>query len=220
MLELIRNLIPLKMKEAHSTKNWTQEKLLSYVINSDKAEKKIDQMATQIANQFKSVQHLMTLDESSLATMEGFSPTKAKQIVAMHELFCRWSQPNTLPVAIRKSADAVPYFDPIKYLSHEEFHVLYLNRAHTPLYCASLFKGGITGTITDIRIVMKRALQLNATAMIVAHNHPSGALVPSENDKRMTRKLIAAAKTLDLALLDHLIITASGYFSFSDQGLM
>ena len=208
------------MKEAHSSKNWTQEKLLSYVININKEEKKIDQMATQIAKEFNSVQHLMALDESSLATIEGFSPIKAKQIAAMNELFCRWSEPNSLPVTIRKSADAVPYFNSIKYLSHEEFHVLYLNRAHTPLYCAALFKGGITGTVTDLRIVMKKALQLNATAMIIAHNHPSGALVPSENDRRMTRKLTAAAQTLDLALLDHLIITDSGYFSFSDQGLM
>jgi DNA repair protein RadC len=67
---------------------------------------------------------------------------------------------------------------------------------------------------------MKKALQWGATAMIVAHNHPSGALYPSENDKRMTKKLVSAAKTLDLTVLDHLIVTRSGYFSFSDQGLM
>jgi DNA repair protein RadC len=69
-------------------------------------------------------------------------------------------------------------------------------------------------------LILKQALQLSATSIIVAHNHPSGALVPSENDKEMTKKLAQAAKTMDIALLDHLIVVRSGYFSFSDQGLL
>jgi DNA repair protein RadC len=88
------------------------------------------------------------------------------------------------------------------------------------LSCQSLFRGGITGTVTDVRIVLKCAIEFGATAMIVAHNHPSGALKPSENDKRMTKKLNEACLTLDLNLLDHLIVARSGYFSFSDQGLL
>ena len=83
-----------------------------------------------------------------------------------------------------------------------------------------LVKGGITGTVTDVRVVMKKAMIWGATAMIVAHNHPSGAFYPSENDKRTTKKLVSAAKTLDMTVLYHLIVTRSGYFSFSDQGLM
>ena len=75
-------------------------------------------------------------------------------------------------------------------------------------------------TAKQMSCILKRALHWSATAIIVAHNHPSGALVPSENDKRMTRKLSAAADTLDIKLLDHLIVARSGYFSFSDQGLL
>jgi DNA repair protein RadC len=162
----------------------------------------------------------MQMDEHSLMNIRGIGPVKAKQIMAVVALYKEWNRPEQLPQSVKRSADAIPHFNALQSLSHEEFHVLYLNRAHTPLNCQCLFKGGITGTVTDVRVVMKKAIIWGATAMIVAHNHPSGALYPSENDKRTTKKLVSAAKTLDLTVLDHLIVTRSGYFSFSDQGLM
>ena len=203
-----------------SCHQWTQSQLLSYVLNGASRYQNVDDMAAEFSNQFKSLSHLMQMDEKALCSIKGIGPTKAKQIMAMLALHRAWNAPEKLPDSIKKSGDAVPHFQALKSLSHEEFHVLYLNRAHTPLTCQPLFKGGITGTVTDVRVVMKKALQWGATAMIVAHNHPSGALYPSENDKRMTKKLVSAAKTLDLTVLDHLIVTRSGYFSFSDQGLM
>jgi len=199
---------------------WSQEKLMSFVLNGASRYQSVDELARRLNAHFISMEQLVQADEAALKSIKGIGPVKAKQILAMLELHKLWNTPQSMPSAIKKSTDAVPYFDNLRYLSHEEFHVLYLNRAHIPISCLDLFRGGITGTVTDVRIVLKRAIELGATAMIVAHNHPSGALKPSENDKRMTRKLVDAAQTLDLNLLDHLIVTRSGYFSFSDQGMM
>jgi DNA repair protein RadC len=80
-------------------------------------------------------------------------------------------------------------------------------------------KGGITGTLVDVRLVFKTAIELGATALIVCHNHPSGNLTPSEADKKLTQKLKIAGQNLDILVLDHLIISENGYFSFNDQGL-
>jgi DNA repair protein RadC len=199
---------------------WSPEKLMSFVLNGASRYQSVDELAQRLSSHFISMEHLVQADEAALKSIKGIGPVKARQILAMLELHKLWNTPKNMPSAIKKSSDAVPFFDNLRYLSHEEFHVLYLNRAHVPISCLDLFRGGITGTVTDVRIVLKRAIELGATAMIVAHNHPSGALKPSENDKRMTRKLVDAAQTLDLNLLDHLIVTRSGYFSFSDQGLM
>ncbi|CAI8414110.1 MAG: JAB domain-containing protein [Schleiferiaceae bacterium] len=199
---------------------WSPEKLMSFVLNGASRYQSVDELAQRLNSHFISMEHLVQADEAALKSIKGIGPVKARQILAMLELHKLWNTPKNMPSAIKKSSDAVPFFDNLRYLSHEEFHVLYLNRAHVPISCLDLFRGGITGTVTDVRIVLKRAIELGATAMIVAHNHPSGALKPSENDKRMTRKLVDAAQTLDLNLLDHLIVTRSGYFSFSDQGLM
>jgi DNA repair protein RadC len=199
---------------------WSPEILMSFVLNGASRYQSVDELAQRLNSHFISMEHLVQADEAALKSIKGIGPVKARQILAMLELHKLWNTPKNMPSAIKKSSDAVPFFDNLRYLSHEEFHVLYLNRAHVPISCLDLFRGGITGTVTDVRIVLKRAIELGATAMIVAHNHPSGALKPSENDKKMTRKLVDAAQTLDLNLLDHLIVTRSGYFSFSDQGLM
>ena len=204
----------------NSSGPWTQEHLLSFVLNGASKFQDVEKMAQEFSMHFKSLTQLMQMDERSLMNIRGIGPVKAKQIMAVVALYKEWNRPEQLPQSVKRSADAIPHFNALQSLSHEEFHVLYLNRAHTPLNCQGLFKGGITGTVTDVRVVMKKAIIWGATAMIVAHNHPSGALYPSENDKRTTKKLVSAAKTLDLTVLDHLIVTRSGYFSFSDEGLM
>ena len=193
---------------------------MSFVLNGSSRFQAVEGLASQLASHFIELSFIQQCDEKTLQSIRGIGPVKAKQIAAMLELYRLWNTPKSLPESIRKSADAVPFFNPLANLAHEEFHVLYLNRAHVPLSCQSLFKGGMTGTVTDVRVVLKKALQWGATAMIVAHNHPSGSLKPSENDKRMTKKMKTAAETLDLHVLDHLIVTRSGYFSFSDQGLL
>jgi DNA repair protein RadC len=104
-------------------------------------------------------------------------------------------------------------------LSHEEFWVLYLNNSNKVLYKAQLSKGGLTGTVVDTRIIFKTALEYNATSLILTHNHPSGKLQASDADKEVTRKLKLAGQQLDILVLDHIIITETGFYSFNDEGI-
>jgi len=102
----------------------------------------------------------------------------------------------------------------------EEFKILLLNRNHQVLGIYPLSKGGVSGTLVDAKLVYSVALKCNASSIIVAHNHPSGNLNPSESDLRLTKKLKQAGTYLDITLLDHLIITKNGYYSFSDESQM
>ena len=101
----------------------------------------------------------------------------------------------------------------------EKFVVLYLNRANRVIGSYQLSKGGITGTIADVRLILSVALKSLATGLILAHNHPSGNLKPSEADIQLTQKVKDAAKIMDIEVLDHMILSSNGYFSFTDKGL-
>ena len=102
----------------------------------------------------------------------------------------------------------------------EEFKILLLNRASKVLGIYPVSKGGVSGTLVDAKLVFSVALKCNASAIILAHNHPSGNLNPSESDKSLTKKLESAAKLLDIRVIDHIIITRLDYFSFADEGLI
>ena len=122
---------------------------------------------------------------------------------------------------IRSSRDAYQMFKEIignEVHERELFCVAYLNRANKVLWTEIMFMGGITGTLVDKRLIIKKALAGNSTGIIICHNHPSGAKQPSENDRRMTKELKEACKLLDISLLDHIIVTDDGYYSFSDNG--
>jgi DNA repair protein RadC len=105
-------------------------------------------------------------------------------------------------------------------LEHEEFWVLFLNNSNKVVAKNQVSKGGLTATIVDIRLVFKSALELASVGIIVCHNHPSGKLQPSTSDKQLTQKIKEAGTILDIKLLDHLIITEKGYFSFADENLL
>ena len=102
----------------------------------------------------------------------------------------------------------------------EEVKVILLNRANIVLGIYELSKGGISGTVVDIRIILGVALKCNASGIILVHNHPSGKLVPSEPDKAITKRLKEACNLLEIGLLDHLIISRYGYYSFTDEGIL
>jgi DNA repair protein RadC len=104
-------------------------------------------------------------------------------------------------------------------LPHEEFWVLYLNNSNKVVYKSQLSKGGITGTVVDVRLIFKIALEQNATSIILTHNHPSGKLMASDADKEVTKKLKLAGDQLDVKVLDHIIITEKSYLSFQDEGI-
>ena len=104
-------------------------------------------------------------------------------------------------------------------LPHEEFWVLYLNNSNKVIHKSQLSKGGITGTVVDIRLIFKTALENRAISIILTHNHPSGKLQASDADKDITKKLKVAGEQLDIKVLDHIIITENGYLSFQDEGI-
>ena len=98
--------------------------------------------------------------------------------------------------------------------------MLYLNRSNKIVAKTQLSKGGMTSTIVDVRIILKQALEHSATAILLAHNHPSGMLKPSISDKQLTQKLKLASESLDIKVLDHIIVTEKSYFSFADESLL
>jgi len=122
---------------------------------------------------------------------------------------------------IKSSADVFNIFHPLlSDLTHEEFWILFLNRSNKPINRMKISQGGISGTVTDVRIIMKKAVENLASGLVVCHNHPSGNNNPSESDIQITQKIREAGTLLDVQLLDHIIIAGSAYYSFADNGLI
>lgn len=156
-----------------------------------------------------------------LTEFKGIGEAKAISIAAALELGRRRRGEDALELKNINSSKAV--FDIMQpiigELSHEEFWVLYLNNSNKVIHKAQLSKGGIVGTVVDVRIVFKIALEYNATSLILSHNHPSGKLYASEADIEITNKIREASKHLDLLILDHVIITENSYYSFKDEAI-
>lgn len=168
------------------------------------------------------LQKLFELSVENLMDFKGVGKVKAVKIKASLDLGYRLLPliPSK-PLSLSSSAAAFSVLKPVLIgLAHEEFWVLYLDNAHVVLERSLLGKGGFTATVVDIRLVLQQALKWGATAMIVAHNHPTGNLTPSAADKTLTLKLKDAAKLLNMLLLDHIIVGKNEYFSFADQQLL
>ena len=128
-----------------------------------------------------------------------------------------------LAVKIRSSNDSFHYisqffFDDIDI--YESCFILLLNAANNTIGYAKISQGGITSTVVDVRIIAKYAIEALAVSVVLAHNHPSGNLNPSEPDKRLTQKVKETLNVMDIKLMDHLIITTNGYYSFADSGML
>lgn len=162
------------------------------------------------------------LSVKQLMGFKGIGEAKAISIVAALELGRRRRGEEALVQnKIVSSRSVFELMQPIiGELSHEEFWILYLNNSNKVIVKGQLSKGGITGTLVDVRLVMKQALEVGALGLILVHNHPSGALEPSDADKQLTKKLKTAAESMDIKVLDHLIITENAYFSFADENLL
>lgn len=152
----------------------------------------------------------------------NISEAEAGYVVCAFELGRRRNfQEATEMEQIRGSKDAANYIRPkIGDLFYEEFWIIYLNRRNAILGSERHSMGGITGTVIDVRLVLKRALYRNATSLVACHNHPSGNLEPSDADKKITRQLKEAAAIMEIPVMDHIIVTQGGYFSFADEGLL
>jgi DNA repair protein RadC len=162
------------------------------------------------------------LDLSDLKSLHGIGEAKAVTIAAALELGRRRKLAESPENGqIKSSADAFNIFHPLlSDLSHEEFWILFLNRSNKPINRMKVSQGGISGTVTDVRIIMKKAVENLASGLIVCHNHPSGNNNPSESDIQITQKIREAGSMLDVQLLDHIIIAGTAYYSFADNGLL
>ena len=149
----------------------------------------------------------------------GVGLAKAAGVIAAIEISRRRPLETEKPIySIHSSVDAYRYIAPIlKDLDHEEFWVIYLNRSNRVIDSEKISSGGMAGTVIDIRILFRKALEVKACAIIVIHNHPSGALWPSDQDKQVTEKIREAGEIVDILLHDHLIVGGGSYFSFVDD---
>ena len=161
------------------------------------------------------------LSISQLINFKGIGEAKAISIISALELGRRRRVEEAVELTkITSSKTIFEMMQPIiGELPHEEFWIVYLNNSNKVISKSQLSKGGITGTLVDVRLVFKMALEMGATGLILCHNHPSGALIPSDADKQITRKLKLAGDSLEIKVLDHLIITEMNYFSFVDEGI-
>jgi DNA repair protein RadC len=168
------------------------------------------------------INELAKLSIEKLMTFKGIGEAKAVNIIAALELGKRRQLENLLEKPkITGSKDVFHLMQPIiGDLSHEEFWVLFLNNSNKVLAKHQVSKGGMTATVVDVRLLFKQALELFSVAIIVCHNHPSGKLKPSDADLQLTQKIKNAGTSLDIKLLDHLIITEKAYFSFADEGVL
>ena len=157
-----------------------------------------------------------------LMNFKGIGEAKAVTIAAATELGRRRREEDTPDLKKVTSSKAVyDIMQPlIGELPHEEFWVLYLNNSNKVIYKSQLSKGGITGTLVDVRLAFKLALEHNATGMILVHNHPSGALQASEPDRQITKQMQQAGQSLSINILDHVIVTEKSYLSFADEGML
>lgn len=224
-----------------SIKNWSQDdqpreklrdkgkatlsdaELLAILIGSGtKNESAVELCKRILASVDNNLSALGKLSMKQLMEFKGIGEAKAITIIAALELGRRRRSEEALQLKkISSSLSVFELMQPIiGELPHEEFWIIYLNNSNKVIQKNQLSKGGITGTLVDVRLVMKMAIEVGAVGLILAHNHPSGSLKPSEADKQITQKLKLAADSLDIKVIDHLIITEKAYFSFADESLI
>jgi DNA repair protein RadC len=196
--------------------------LIAILIGSGSRNESAVQLSKKIlASVDNNLNALGKLSIKQLMEFKGIGEAKAITIIAALELGRRRRAEETVELKKITSSKAVfEIMQPIiGELPHEEFWILFLNNSNKVIYKTQLSKGGITGTVVDIRLVFKMALEQNATSIILTHNHPSGKLQASDADIQITKKLKLAGQQLDIAILDHIIITENGFYSFQDEGI-
>ena len=196
--------------------------LIAILIGSgSRNESAVDLSKRILASVNNNLNALGKLTIQQLIAFKGIGEAKAITILAATELGRRRRAEETIELKkISSSKEVFNLMQPIiGELPHEEFWVLYLNNSNKVIYKSQISKGGITGTVADTRIIFKIALEQNAVGLILTHNHPSGNLKPSDADISITKKLKTAANQLDFTILDHIIITENGFYSFNDEGI-
>ena len=210
----------LLMKGAESLSD--SELLAILIVNGTRSKTAIDLAKEILILGKNNLPELGKLSVKELMKIKGIGEAKAITIVAALEIGRRRQAMNYREKAVMtSSSDVANYLQSLlKDYRHEVFAVLFLNRANKINHFQIVSEGGITGTVADPRIILKKALEEDAVSIILCHNHPSGSLKPSGADQELTKKIKEAAKFFDIKLLDHLIVSDAGYYSFADEGIL
>ncbi len=197
--------------------------LIGIILGSGNRHETAVQLAQRmLAENQNNINQLAKLSLNDLKKFKGVGIVKAISIAASFELGRRRKESEATE-RIKITSSHVAYELLHKRLSdlpHEEFWILLLNRANQVIKDECLSKGGISGTVVDVRLICRSAIENSASGVIIAHNHPSGQIAPSEQDKSITKKLKEGLKLFEISLLDHIIVGDQKYFSFSDDGLL
>lgn len=203
--------------------NLSNSELLAILIHNGTRQKSAVDLAKEVLKLGKdNLVELGKLSVKELMRIKGIGEAKAITIAAAMELGRR--RQASLPPeksAISTSSDIAHFLRvKLKDYQREVFAVLFLNRANKINHFEIISEGGITGTVADPRIILKKALEENAVNIILCHNHPSGSLKPSRADEELTHKIKEASRFFDIRVLDHIIVSEDGYYSFADEGLL
>lgn len=197
--------------------------ILAILIGSGTRELSAVELAKNILHNAKNrIDELARLGVNDLTKIKGIGEAKAINIIAALELGRRrkLSEAFVNP-KITSSKDVADIFTPLlSDLPHEEFWILLLNRSNTVIDKIKISQGGVSGTVIDSKLILKPAIDKLASSVILCHNHPSGNLKPSNEDIKITEKTKNAAELMDTKILDHIIVSNTGYFSFLDEGLI
>jgi DNA repair protein RadC len=201
----------------------SDSELLAIIMGSGNREQSAVELAQAMLRSCEQQWHkLEQLGLDGLQKFKGIGEAKAVAIMAALEI-CRRKNRQQLPEIpmIKSSSDAYQILrHDLEHQQVEEFWLMVLNQANKVLHKERLTRGGITSSVVDVRLIFKTALEKQGTGIIVAHNHPSGNLKPSPEDLAITKKIKLGGEILQIALLDHLIISANHYYSFADEGLL
>jgi DNA repair protein RadC len=201
----------------------SNSELVAILINNGSKEKSAVELAKDVLRLGSdNLNELGKLSLKDFQKIKGIGIAKAITIAAALELGRRRQAAATLdkPV-VQSSKDIAQYLKAIlKDFTYEVFAVLFLNRANKVNHFEIISRGGITGTVADPRIILKKALDEDATSIVLSHNHPSGSLKPSRADEELTQKIKEAAKYFDIKVIDHIIVSEEGYYSFADDGIL
>ncbi len=209
----------LAQKGAESLSN---SELLAILINNGTVEKSAVDLAKELlAAVENNLQRLSKLSVKEMVNLKikGLGPAKSITIAAALELGVRRSMADNKKEVILSSKDIANYLKAqLQYKKHEVFAVVFLNKANRINHYEIISEGGITGTVADPRIILKKALEHDAVSIVLSHNHPSGNLKPSRQDQELTNKIKEASGYFDIKVLDHIIVSEEGYYSFADEG--
>lgn len=208
---------------AQGARALSDAELIAVVIGSGNQEESAVDLSRRILSSVNNnINELTRLGISYLKSFNGIGEAKAVSIIAALELGKRKKEETVFrKQKVTCSRDAADFFMPLlSDLEHEEFWVLLLDRGNKIINHIQISRGGITGTVIDVRLILKKALDKGAISMILCHNHPSGTMQASEADLKITKKIKEAAKIVDISVIDHIIIGQNCYLSLADEGFL